>query len=159
MSDGVGVRSDQTFLFARKKNKADAASRPQACGLDGAKRIDHQSRIASVIERPCTQFPRIEMCAKNYELVRFFAAAYLGNHVARSNRSAHAIGNCEVSAKLLSRSQQARHAIRILARYQHRRNGTNFALQRIRVAIEQVMRARGLKSEGQSLGLPGTKNN
>src|SRR5579872_4115245 len=159
MSDGVGMRSHQSLFFARKKNKADATSWTQPGSLDCSECIDHQSGIASVIESACTQFPRIEMRTEYYEFARLFAAAYLGNDVARSDRSANAVGNRQISTKLLPRSQQARDAVGVLARDQHCGNRTNLALQRIRVPIQQVMRTRGLKSDGQSLGLPGAKNN
>src|SRR5580704_12078820 len=101
MRDGIGVRSEKSFFFARKQDKANTAARPQARGLDRAQRIDDQRRIASIVERPGAQLPRIEVCSQNHELIRLLVPSYFADYVRCRDRSGNTVGYRKVGADLL----------------------------------------------------------
>ncbi len=104
------------------------APRTHAGSLDRAQSVDHQRRVAAVVERSGTQIPGIEMRAEDHELVRLLAAAEFRHDVRSSDRAADGVGNGKVGIELLPGGQQARHASRILAGHEHHGKAINFAV-------------------------------
>ena len=65
--------------------------RPQARSFDRPQRVDHQSGVASVIERARAQFPRIQMRSQDHELVGLLASAKFRDDIRRRNRTANLV--------------------------------------------------------------------
>ena len=94
------------------------------------------------------------MRAEDNELVRLFTAAKFGNHVLCLDRAADCVGDGKIGVERFARRPAgAPYASGILARHQDHGQAVDFAVTRIGVAVEQVMRAGGLEGDRQALCL------
>src|SRR5579862_2107683 len=125
----------------------------KAGSFDGAESIDNQRGVTAIIERSGSEFPGIEMSAENDKLVGLFAATQFGGDIGGLNGTADMVGNREIGIELLTGGDQSGNTASVFPRQQHHREAINFAGQRVGVAIQEVVRARGLKGDGQGFRL------
>src|SRR5438105_5067294 len=151
MGNGVGMRADHPLLFARKQYEPNAAPRTNSGRFNRAQGINHQRRVAAIIESAGAKLPRVKMCSQDYKLVGLLASTNFRDHIRCTNRPSNLVWDCNVRIQLLSGSQQASHTPRVFASDQPLRNAVQFAIQRIGVAIQEIMRASRLERDRERI--------
>src|SRR5207245_4777171 len=81
---------------AAEEHEANRPPWQKSGGLNRARRLNHQRRVAAIVERSRTQLPRIQMRAENDNFIWLFIAADFAYNVLLFDRPANFVGHVEV---------------------------------------------------------------
>ena len=126
--------------------------------LIDARCVNYQGCVAAIVERTGAEFPGIEMGAEDDELVGLFAAANFGDDILGIHRAGNFVGQLEMHANFLARSNETSHSFGVFARDDGLRQFLEFARHRDIMAVEKQARASGHPENRGGTGIDGASD-